>query len=197
MLTARLQSGNWAKSVDRRHKTCRASRISGEQREAGKRPHVQRFGSRPGVIPGWLRGTMIYFSFTTLTSAGFRDITLMHPFARSFADLEGIIDQLYPATMLARLVTLEIENRWRCSADRDREVFRGFYGLDTMADRRRLDHVPIRAINRERGMAMPATRRLALIGGILLIAVGCTGGNYIQYPNFPDTSCFSCWKAKP
>jgi hypothetical protein len=35
----------------------------------------------------------------------------MHPFARSLANLESIIGQLYPATLLARLVTLELEGR--------------------------------------------------------------------------------------
>ena len=37
----------------------------------------------------------------------------MHPFARGLANLEAIIGQLYPATILARLVTLEFEHRRR------------------------------------------------------------------------------------
>ncbi len=55
--------------------------------------------------------TMLYFSLTTLTTTGFGDITPVHPFARSLANLEAIIGQLYPATILARLVTLELEHR--------------------------------------------------------------------------------------
>jgi hypothetical protein len=54
---------------------------------------------------------LIYFSFVTLTSTGYGDILPMHPFARSLANLESIIGQLYPATLLARLVTLELEGR--------------------------------------------------------------------------------------
>lgn len=54
---------------------------------------------------------LIYFSFMTLTSVGYGDITPLHPFARSLADIEAVIGQLYPATLLARLVTLELEHR--------------------------------------------------------------------------------------
>ena len=54
---------------------------------------------------------LLYFSFTTLTSLGYGDITPVHPLARSFASLEGVIGQLYPATLLARLVSLEMEHR--------------------------------------------------------------------------------------
>jgi hypothetical protein len=51
---------------------------------------------------------LIYFSFVTLTSVGYGDIVPMHPIARSLANVEAIIGQLYPATLLARLVTLEV-----------------------------------------------------------------------------------------
>lgn len=54
---------------------------------------------------------LIYFSFVTLTSVGYGDIAPVHPFARSLANVEAIIGQLYPATLLARLVTLELEGR--------------------------------------------------------------------------------------
>lgn len=57
-----------------------------------------------------LSSTMIYFSFGTLTTAGSGDIAPIHPFARSLANIESMIGQLYPATLLARLVTLEIED---------------------------------------------------------------------------------------
>jgi hypothetical protein len=56
-------------------------------------------------------GNLIYFSFVTLTSVGYGDIVPLHPFARSLANVEAIIGQLYPATLLARLVTLELEGR--------------------------------------------------------------------------------------
>jgi hypothetical protein len=54
---------------------------------------------------------LIYFSFVTLSSVGYGDIAPLHPFARGLANVEAIIGQLYPATLLARLVTLELENR--------------------------------------------------------------------------------------
>jgi hypothetical protein len=56
-------------------------------------------------------GNLIYFSFVTLTSVGYGDIVPVHPFARGLANVEAIIGQLYPATLLARLVTLELEHR--------------------------------------------------------------------------------------
>ncbi|HUK09452.1 MAG TPA: potassium channel family protein [Stellaceae bacterium] len=56
-------------------------------------------------------GKLLYFSFTTLTTVGYGDIVPLHPFARSIANLEAIIGQLYPATLLARIVTLEVAAR--------------------------------------------------------------------------------------
>jgi hypothetical protein len=52
-----------------------------------------------------------YFSIVTLTTVGFGDITAVHPFVRSLVMLEALIGQLYPAVLLARLVTLELETR--------------------------------------------------------------------------------------
>jgi len=54
---------------------------------------------------------LTYFSFTTLTTLGYGDITPTHSLSRMFAILEGLIGQLYPATLLARLVSLEIMHR--------------------------------------------------------------------------------------
>lgn len=54
---------------------------------------------------------LVYFSFTTLTTTGFGDILPIDPFARSLSNLESVIGQLFPATLLARLITLEIEHR--------------------------------------------------------------------------------------
>jgi len=52
---------------------------------------------------------VIYFSFVTLTSVGYGDVVPVDPYARSLANVEAIIGQLYPATLLARLVTLELQ----------------------------------------------------------------------------------------
>jgi len=54
-------------------------------------------------------GMILYFSFVTLTTVGYGDIVPLHPLARSLANLQGIVGQLYPATLLARLITLELE----------------------------------------------------------------------------------------
>jgi hypothetical protein len=58
-----------------------------------------------------LASNLIYFSFATMTTVGFGDIAPVHPLARSLSNIEAIIGQLYPATLLARLVTLELEHR--------------------------------------------------------------------------------------
>lgn len=51
---------------------------------------------------------MLYFSLSTLTTTGFGDIAPVHPFVRSLANLEAVVGQLFPATLLARLVTLHV-----------------------------------------------------------------------------------------
>ena len=58
-----------------------------------------------------LASGLIYFSFVTLTTTGYGDVFPLHPIARSLCNLEAVIGQLYPATLLARLVTLEMANR--------------------------------------------------------------------------------------
>jgi hypothetical protein len=55
--------------------------------------------------------TFYYFSIVTLTTVGFGDITAVHPFVRSLVMLEALIGQLYPAILIARLVTLQLETR--------------------------------------------------------------------------------------
>jgi hypothetical protein len=59
--------------------------------------------------PNWQAdGTIVYFSFVTLTSTGFGDVTPLHPIVRTLSNVEAIIGQLFPATLLARLITLEL-----------------------------------------------------------------------------------------
>ena len=69
-------------------------------------------------LPAWVSQTgserteaFLYFSMVALTTVGFGDITAIHPLARSFVMMEALIGQLYPAILLARLVSLEIETR--------------------------------------------------------------------------------------
>jgi len=51
---------------------------------------------------------LTYFSFITLTTLGYGDITPTHEITRMFAIMEGLFGQLYPATLLARLVSLSL-----------------------------------------------------------------------------------------
>jgi hypothetical protein len=52
------------------------------------------------------RPQFVYFSFVTLTTVGYGDVTPVHPVARSLAVAEALTGQLYPAILLARLVSL-------------------------------------------------------------------------------------------
>lgn len=71
-------------------------------------------GALSGVPAGmnphsvFYRGRLLYFSLTTLTTTGYGDIVPLHAVARSLATLEAVVGQLFPATLLARLVTLEL-----------------------------------------------------------------------------------------
>lgn len=49
-----------------------------------------------------------YFSFLTLTTVGYGDIIPISPLVRVLTNLEGILGILYPATIIARLVSLYI-----------------------------------------------------------------------------------------
>jgi hypothetical protein len=53
----------------------------------------------------------LYFSFMTLTTVGYGDVIPMHPLTRSLSTLEAVIGQLFPATLIARMVTLELAAR--------------------------------------------------------------------------------------
>jgi Ion channel len=47
-----------------------------------------------------------YYSFITLTTVGYGDITPQNSLAMSLANIEAIIGQLFPAIIIARLVGL-------------------------------------------------------------------------------------------
>ena len=48
----------------------------------------------------------IYFSFVTLTTLGYGDITPLSPFAQRLAVLEAMLGQIYLVVLVARLVSL-------------------------------------------------------------------------------------------
>ena len=65
-----------------------------------------------GVSPNEdLSSRFIYFSLVTLTTMGYGDITPVHPIARSLATMEALLGQLFPAVLLARLVSMELYHR--------------------------------------------------------------------------------------
>lgn len=58
-----------------------------------------------------LNRTFYYFSVVTLTTTGFGDITAVNPFSRTLVMMEALVGQLYPAILIARLVSLHVEAR--------------------------------------------------------------------------------------
>jgi hypothetical protein len=74
----------------------------------------EAFAGLPVAVgaPGEL-AAMMYFSLTTLTTTGYGDIAPIEPFARGLANLESVIGQFYLAITVARLVTLELQDRRR------------------------------------------------------------------------------------
>lgn len=58
----------------------------------------------------------LYFSFVTLTTVGYGDITAHDSLARSVVILEALTGQLFPAILIARLVSMELISRSDSSA---------------------------------------------------------------------------------
>jgi hypothetical protein len=71
----------------------------------------QAFRLPEGLIagdPDGLRRELTYFSVVTLTTTGYGDITAVNPVARTLVMLEALVGQLYPAIVLAWLVSLGV-----------------------------------------------------------------------------------------
>ena len=67
------------------------------------------FAGHPGGDTGL--ADWVYFSFVTLTTVGYGDITPVAQGARALATLEAFIGQLYPAIIIARLVSLQVNSQ--------------------------------------------------------------------------------------
>jgi hypothetical protein len=65
----------------------------------------------PPADPTDVLGRLVYFSFSTLSTVGYGDVTALRPIARSLANLEALTGQLFPAILIARLVAMEIDSR--------------------------------------------------------------------------------------
>ena len=55
-------------------------------------------------VPTNITSHFLYYSFVTLTTLGYGDITPVHPVARMLSYLEAVIGQLYLAVLVASLV---------------------------------------------------------------------------------------------
>ncbi len=64
-----------------------------------------------------LQSHLFYFSFVTLTTLGYRDIVAVHPMARMLVILEGVAGQLFPAILIARLVSLQVQSKRKTQSD--------------------------------------------------------------------------------
>ena len=60
--------------------------------------------------PSGRTALLTYFSLSTLTTTGYGDVVPVLPLARSLANLEAVIGQLFPATLMARIVALHLEH---------------------------------------------------------------------------------------
>ncbi len=66
-------------------------------------------GGEP-IEPGEALRQLSYFSFITLTTTGYGDITAVGPLARSLGIFESLTGQLFPAVFIAKLVSQQIED---------------------------------------------------------------------------------------
>lgn len=62
---------------------------------------------------------LAYYSFVTLTSLGYGDITPVTPLARTLAYLEAIIGQFYIAVLVATLVGIHVSHRQSSGKNND------------------------------------------------------------------------------
>lgn len=58
----------------------------------------------------------LYYSLTSLTTLGLGDITPINAFARSLTGLEALLGQIFPAVILARVLTLYTDEKHRENA---------------------------------------------------------------------------------
>jgi hypothetical protein len=72
--------------------------------------------STPGDTEA-LRSHLFYFSFVTLTTLGYGDIVPVHPIVRMLVILEGVAGQLFPAILIARLVSLQVQSKRKTQGD--------------------------------------------------------------------------------
>lgn len=62
------------------------------------------------IVPDAVLRQLSYFSFVTLTTTGYGDITAIGPIARTLVIFESLTGQLFPAVFIAKLVSQQIED---------------------------------------------------------------------------------------
>ncbi len=67
----------------------------------------------PGYHPEHQTPLFLYYSFVTLTTLGYGDITPLTPPARAFSYVEAILGQIFVVVLIARLVGLHIAHSSR------------------------------------------------------------------------------------
>ena len=76
--------------------------------------HPGSFNSAAGEMSSVL--DWVYYSFVTLTTVGYGDITPVKPIARALSMGEALTGQLYLAVLIARLVAMEVVS-WQSKAN--------------------------------------------------------------------------------
>jgi hypothetical protein len=84
----------------------------GVQHDLGTEPRRFRQASSRDGRPGRTRHDVVFQPHHADTT-GYGDIVPIDPFARSLANLESLLGQFCLAITIARLVTLELEDRRR------------------------------------------------------------------------------------
>ena len=74
----------------------------------------------PPRNPAALQRALTYFSYITLTTTGYGDITPLSPLTRTLALFEALTGQIYLVITLARLVSLAIMDRKNKSYGKNR-----------------------------------------------------------------------------
>ena len=80
--------------------------------------HPGSFHNAGGAMSGV--SDWVYFSFVTLSTVGYGDITPVHPIARTLAMAEALAGQLYLAVLIARLVAMEVIT-WQSKTNQNSE----------------------------------------------------------------------------
>ena len=60
-------------------------------------------GAAEGSYP-----TLLYYSFVTLTTVGYGDVTPVSSAARALSNLESLLGILYPAVLIGRLLSMQV-----------------------------------------------------------------------------------------